>query len=158
MGRALWRIAPDTADYVADDRSGRGAELSGGRWNRKGVPVIYASASRALACLETLVHLDSGAPLPLNRFLVEITVPAAVWKARTTFEPDRHVGWDAQPAGMVSIDWGTAWLASRRAALAEVPSSIVAEEKSFLVNPLHPDITSVRLCRVRKWLYDPRLA
>jgi RES domain-containing protein len=48
----LWRIAADTPAYEAHDLSGKGAELSGGRWNRKGTPVVYASVSRALACLE----------------------------------------------------------------------------------------------------------
>ena len=70
----MWRIAADTPTYEADDLSGKGAELSGGRWNRKGTPLIYASVSRALACLETVVHLTQT-PLPLNRYLVEIRVP-----------------------------------------------------------------------------------
>ncbi len=42
--------------------------------------MVYASTTRALACLETVVHLAAVA-LPLNRYLVEICVPAAVWKA-----------------------------------------------------------------------------
>src|SRR5713101_8129256 len=64
----VWRIAADTPDYEAHDLSGKGAEKTGGRWNRKGTAMVYASASRALACLETIVHLGSGDPLPLNRY------------------------------------------------------------------------------------------
>ncbi|HVS77374.1 MAG TPA: RES family NAD+ phosphorylase, partial [Steroidobacteraceae bacterium] len=69
--KAIWRIAPDTPDYVSDDLLGKGAERTGGRWNRKGTPMLYCSSTIALACLETLVHLSGGDPVPLNRYLVE---------------------------------------------------------------------------------------
>src|SRR6056297_3146843 len=48
----VWRIATDTPDYGADDSTGEGARRSGGRWNRSGVQMLYASRSQALACLE----------------------------------------------------------------------------------------------------------
>jgi RES domain-containing protein len=153
----LWRIATDTARYVADDLTGRGAELTGGRWNAKGTPVVYASSSRALACLEVLVHLDGGASLPLNRYLIELTVPDALWAARSVFDPRSHVGWDAEPAGKVSIDWGTAWAASRRSLLAEVPSIVVPEEANVLVSPAHPDLAKLVARKQRKWTFDARL-
>src|SRR5437763_13633524 len=69
-----WRIAPDTPDYTADDLTGEGARQSGGRWNRVGTPMVYASGSIELACLETIVHLRAG-DLPLNRYLVQIELP-----------------------------------------------------------------------------------
>src|SRR5690606_10959013 len=103
-----WRIAADTPASTADDRTGKGAELTGGRWNEKGVPLLYSSKSRALACLETLVHLNSGG-LPLNRYLVEVLILADAWAARERFADGTHVGWDAEPPGRVSIEWGTRW-------------------------------------------------
>lgn len=151
-----WRIATDTPDYRADDLTGRGAELSGGRWNRAGTPMLYASESRALACLETLVHL-ARAPLPLNRYLVELTLPVDLWAARETFDPDRNPGWDAEPAGYVSLDWGTGWARARSSAIAEVPSVIVPEERNVLLNPLAPGFERVAARKVRRWLYDRRL-
>lgn len=36
---------------------GEGARRSGGRWNSKGVRVLYMSENRSLAALEVLVHL-----------------------------------------------------------------------------------------------------
>ena len=81
MSEAVWRIATDTPRYLADDLSGAGAETTGGRWNEPGVPMVYASASRALSCLETIVHLGAGG-LPLNRYLVKVTIPADVWSVR----------------------------------------------------------------------------
>lgn len=52
----VWRIGADTPDYEAHDMSGKGAERTGGRWNRLGTPMLYAASSRALACLESVVN------------------------------------------------------------------------------------------------------
>ena len=125
--------------------------------NRSGTPMVYASTSRALACLETVVHLAADA-LPLNRYLVAIDVPAAAWAAATELDPAATVGWDAEPAGKASLDWGSAWARSRRSLLARVPSVIVPEETNVLINPAHPDASRAKTRKVRRWLYDARLA
>jgi RES domain-containing protein len=153
-GVTIWRIATDTPDYRADDLSGKGAARTGGRWNRKGTPLVYASTSRALACLETVVHLGAG-QLPLNRYLVRITVPRDLWSARTVFEPTSHGGGAALPAGRTSIDWGTTWAAAGKTALAEVPSVIVPEEANLLINPRLAG-ERLKAVKVRKWTYDFR--
>jgi RES domain-containing protein len=153
----LWRIAADTRTYLADDMQGLGAKITGGRWNDVGMAVVYASTSRALACLETMVHLNAGG-LPLNRYLVEIEVPDDVWRAAETMEPDRMpVGWDAAPAGLVSIRLGSAWLSATSSALLFVPSIIVPEEQNALINPAHPEAGRILAQKVRKFLYDPRV-
>lgn len=153
---SLWRIATDTPDYTADDLSGKGAERSGGRWNARGTPLVYASGTRALACLETVVHLGGGVALPLNRYLVQIEVPREMWDARTVFDAAPHVGWDALPPGRVSIAWGTDWANRGASCLAEVPSVIVPEESNVLVNPRHPGAAAITVRKLRRWLYDPR--
>ena len=153
----VWRIATDTKNYEADDLSGTGAKITGGRWNEAGSAVVYASETRALACLETVVHLNAGG-LPLNRYLVAVTIPAEVWsRARTETAATLPVGWDADPAGRASIQFGTAWLRSMESAVLRVPSIVVPEECNVLINPLHPDVSSISSIKVRKWLYDPRL-
>ena len=158
MSRTVWRIATDTPAYEADDLSGAGARATGGRWNEAGVAVVYASESRALACLETVVHLNA-AGLPLNRYLVAVTIPDDVWAdARTETPASLPVGWDAEPAGKVSIQFGTAWVRSGRSALLVVPSVIVPEEADILINPAHADSARITAVKQRRWLYDPRLA
>jgi RES domain-containing protein len=153
----LWRIATDTRDYEAGDLSGAGANKDGGRWNAAGEPLVYTSTTRALACLETVVHL-SACGLPLNRYLVSVKFPKAVWAAVRRETPARlPVGWDAEPAGRASIQLGSAWIRSGTSALLRVPSVIVADEYNVLINPLHPDSRTIAAVKVRRWLYDPRL-
>ena len=157
MSRQLYRIGTDTKSYTADDMTGTGAKISGGRWNDVGVAVVYASPTRALACLETFVHLNAGG-LPLNRYLVEIEVPNDVWAAaESATAASLGVGWDAEPAGMISISFGTNWANSGRSALLQIPSIIVPEEQNVLINPVHPDAARITAQKVRKWLYDPRM-
>jgi RES domain-containing protein len=157
MSQSVWRIAADTRDYPADDLSGAGAKATGGRWNAPDHAVVYASATRALACLETIVHLNAD-KLPLNRYLVEVIVPDSVWAAaqRETVA-SLPVGWDAEPASTTSIAFGTAWIAGRRSALLVLPSVVVSEEFNVLINPAHPDAGRIGCRKVRKWLYDARL-
>lgn len=157
MARYVWRIATDTPDYGADDLSGKGAEKTGGRWNRKGTPLIYASSSIALACLETVVHLTGGLPLPLNRYLVQITLSPTAWRNRVLFDRTAHVGWDAEPPGLVSMDWGTQWAHSGKTLLAEVPSVVVPEESNILINPTHAGASQLSVHKLRQWRYDLRL-
>jgi RES domain-containing protein len=154
----LWRIATEAPSYAAADLTGKGAELTGGRWNRKGVPMIYASTTRALACLETLVHFASGVLLPLNRYLVRIEIPRECWKQRRRFGPmSAHIGWDAEPPGRVSQEFGSSWADANKTLILEVPSIVVEEESNVLINPRHGDVSRVRATAVRKWIYDRRL-
>jgi len=153
----LWRIATDTPTYGSDDLSGRGAESTGGRWNKKGTPVLYSSGSIALACLETIVHLGGVSPLPLNRYLVKIEVPEGAWDARVMFDPSTNVGWDALPEGLVSIDWGTHWAISGVSLLAQVPSVVVPEEPNIIINPKHPGASTLVAKKLRRWTYDTRM-
>jgi len=157
LSHTVWRIATDTPDYEADDLSGEGAKRTGGRWNEKGVPMVYTSQTRALACLETVVHLNASG-LPLNRYLVAVTIPDDVWvDAQTESASSLPVGWDAEPVGRASIRFGTNWIRSSASALLTVPSVIVPEESNVLVNPRHPASSGITAMKVRKWLYDARL-
>lgn len=151
----LWRIAAETREYTATDLSGAGAAKNPGRWNAEKEPVVYCASSMALCVLETAAHVDT-AGLPLNRFLVEIDVPDAVWSRRTDSSDASKLpaGWDAVPAGRASVEFGSRWLASRSSAAMTVPSVIVPEEAVVLLNPAHPDHAGVTARAVRRFEYD----
>jgi RES domain-containing protein len=40
LSRIAYRIGIDTPAYEADDLGGKGAEITGGRWNAKGAAVV----------------------------------------------------------------------------------------------------------------------
>lgn len=154
---ALCRIAKHTAAFAADDLSGGGARVTGGRWNRKGKAMVYTATSIALATLETLAHLGDTVAIR-NTFLVKIVVPAAVWKLREQVGiATLDVTWAAEPAGPATLNVGDAWLASGSAPLLMVPSVIVPEECNVLINPAHPAAARLRASIVRQYVYDARL-
>lgn len=149
-----WRISVEAPTYAADDLSGTGANMSGGRWNSKGKPVVYCSTTIALATLETVHYLRSGS-LPFNRYLVRIDIPDSVWKARQQLAP-LPAGWDAIPAGLTANKAGDSWIASGVSALLLVPSVIVPDEFNVLIHPWHSDAASIKASTIRRWIYDPR--
>ncbi|MET3131291.1 RES domain-containing protein [Oxalobacteraceae bacterium GrIS 1.11] len=158
MNRVVWRIATDTPNYTAEDLTGTGAKITGGRWNRPGTALLYCAENIALASLETFVHLNANG-LPLNRYLVRIDIPDATWNAAVVLTvTSAPVGWDAIPTGKVSLDVGDHWAAGGASALLLVPSVIVPEEHNVLINPLHADAGAIRASKIRKWHYDARMA
>lgn len=153
----LWRIATEAAEYKALDASGTGAKLTGGRWNHRGVAVVYASPSIALAALETIVHLNAGA-LPLNRYLIRIDVPERIWDSRVAIDKDNAPGgWDAEPAGLSSLEFGDEWVHANVSALLCVPSVVIPMEQNVLINPAHPDASELTFINTGKFVFDERI-
>ena len=149
-----WRIAAETLAYSADDMSGAGAKLSGGRWNSPGVAMLYCSANISLAALEMLSHLRAGA-LPYDRFLVRVDIADDVWARRQQLDP-LPGGWDAVPSGLASRKAGDRWVALGDSALLIVPSVIIPDETNILISPSHPDTTSIIATTIKRWIADPR--
>ena len=149
----LWRIATETRQFKAQDLSGAGAAKHPGRWNADNEPVVYTAPSIALAVLETAAYINPSG-LPLNRFLIEISVPEAVWAARKQLQlADLEPAWAAVPAGPVTVKAGSAWLTSRESALLLVPSVIVPEESCVLINPAHADSAKITAKVLRRFEY-----
>ena len=142
------------ADTYIEAVSGGGAAKNPGRWNEPGQAVLYAAPTIAIAVLETFAHIDDGG-LPLNRFLVSLDVPPAVWRKRTELDPDAPAPtWSAIPAAATSAGIGSDWLKSLRSAILMVPSVIVPEEQAALINPAHPDAGKVKAKVVRPFEYN----
>lgn len=153
----IWRIAKHTAEYRADDLTGGGAKITGGRWNSKGNAMVYAATSIALATLETLAHLGDNIAIR-NAFLVRIDIPASTWRMREIVEAQAlEPTWLAEPAGSTTIGLGDAWLATGQSPLLLVPSVIVPEEYNVLIHPHHPANKKLAATVARQFIYDPRL-
>jgi len=166
---SLWRIAADVGPFRADDLSGAGAKKYGGRFNSagKGIFVVYASIHASLPLLETLVHMGIKAkPGCANRYLIELTVPASIFKARQMMTIDDLISagchfWDAVPFSEAAQGIGDQFFREKSALLLQVPTVIVPHrgipDVNFLINPMHPDFALLKIVRREKFVYDPRL-
>ena len=156
MSVTLWRIAQETPRYRAEDVSGAGAAMYGGRWNSKGRAIVYSSTTIALAYLESLAHL--GGEIPRSRFLIRITVLGDVWKrARRASAKSLPAAWRAESAGISARQFGDRWIDAGRQALLILPSILIPEELNALINPIHRDAERLVVKTARQLLYDPRL-
>lgn len=127
------------------DLTGEGARRFGGRWNRRGWPVVYFAEHPALAVLEVLVHLDLPIELlPDDYVLLRAEVP---------FRPAEVViqrGDD--PARL-----GDAWLKDGQTPLLRVPSVVVPHGRNLLLNPAHKASARARIVSVEPLAFDARL-
>jgi RES domain-containing protein len=148
----VWRLTRKR--HLDAALAGEGARRFGGRWNGRGIAIVYTSESLELALLEALVHVD-----------VEV-LPRDYWQLR--FEvPDEFIappprrlptGWDALPPyrpGVQKI--GNAWARSGRSLALRVPASVLPERFNVLMNPAHPDIGQVREVSRARLNWPPRL-
>lgn len=125
------------------------------RWNVADEFVLYSAASRALACLENVVHRSGEGLNEAFRVLV-IDVPddlPVTEIALAHLPPDwASIG---SYAGCQAL--GSVWYASRRTAVLRVPSSIVPAESNFLLHTRHPDFGRIRLLGQEPFLFDTRI-
>ncbi|HUR67480.1 MAG TPA: RES domain-containing protein, partial [Chitinophagaceae bacterium] len=87
----LYRI---TQEQYANDLSGNGARLFGGRWNSEGLFAIYSSSTRALALLETLAHTPGKMMDQRSYSLITLSVPNSM-VAQEIVISSLGSGWDS---------------------------------------------------------------
>lgn len=141
----------------ARDVTGDGARLAGGRWNPVGIPVLYASESRALAALEYYVHIPAPRILPRRLAIVSYEVPESV-TTETLSIADLPVDWRSYPAPPALQDLGREWVRRGGSFILRVPSALMPEENNLIFNPAHPDIRLLTIKDVRDFEFDSRLA
>lgn len=139
----------------ANDLSGTGARLYGGRWNHKGISIVYTSESRSLAILEFLAHAtQSVVPEDTSMISIEIAPGITPQKLKPTDLPNN---WKTYPAPLKLMDIGTKWALSGETLLLRVPSVVVEHEYNILINCAHPDIQRVKISNIEKFALDERL-
>jgi RES domain-containing protein len=129
--------------------SGRAA-----RWNSNGFFIGYTASTRALACLEMLVHLSGE----------QIKTP---FKLSIIYIPD-NISIE-NFSGFYNSDWaelenyhqcqliGDEWIKSQRTCILRVPSAIIKNEYNYLINPQHPDIHRIKIIELEDFEFDMRL-
>lgn len=151
----LYRVS--MGEY-ASDLSGEGARLAGGRWNSKGIPLLYTSDHPAIAFLEVYAGI-APTNLPPTLKLVTIGVPDS-FAIRTIKKSDLPGDWNARPPRHAAMRIGDAWQRSQATPLLKVPSAVVplGVGWNLILNPQHPEFAgNCKLVSVTDWKVDSRL-
>jgi RES domain-containing protein len=147
-----WRVVKRKFRRVAF--TGEGARRYGGRWNSKGVAVVYVAQSQSLAALEMLAHLDSA---NLLRYYVAIPVSFDSRLVTEVGVSSLPKNWKNYPAPGSLRAIGDAWVSSGKSAVLRVPSVLVPSESNFLLNPRHPEYENLVIGEPLRFSFDPRL-
>src|SRR5262249_18719118 len=134
----FWRIC--RRRYATEASSGEGARLFGGRWNSRGVRVVYASTSLALAAVETFVNLEPNLqPSDLVSIEGEISDQLQIARLDPKQLPAR---WHKMRDESLRR-FGDEWVRAGRELALLVPSAAIRSEWNILLNPVHADFPKI---------------
>lgn len=147
----VWRLL--TARFARTAFSGEGARLYGGRWNRKGVAMVYTAGSQSLAMLEMLVQDE---PLRARYVMISATVPTKL-KIERLAPQQLPADW-RDPAAREHLQTvGTDWIRRGSSAVLAVPSVVIPAESNYLLNPHHLSFGRIEIGRAQEFVTDLRL-
>lgn len=135
----------------AEDFSGAGAKLFGGRWNSVGVPMHYMAESRALAALEILVNKNSITDIK-NLCLTIFEVPEK--SIKTVPITALLQNWMEYPAPLQLAKIGDDFVSENQYLLLKVPSAVIADEFNFVMNVHHPLVKEIKILAVKPFSFD----
>lgn len=141
-------------ELYKNDLLRRGAEIAGGRWNSKGIAVLYTGDSRALCTTEIAVHTPLGI-LPNDYYLISIKIPEQI--AIKELNPlDYPKNWRAIPFNNTTQEIGDKFVKENKYLLLKVPSVVVSGDFNYLINPLHKDFKKVAIQKIERFVFDKR--
>lgn len=149
----LYRIAQEK---YADDLSGNGARLFGGRWNSEGTYALYTSGTRALALLETLAHTPAKLIEAKPYILMTLYIPGTALIQEIEFKK-LPAGWNNAEINLVTQKAGDLFLQARKNLVLAVPSVLIPEEFNYVLNPLHADFKKIKVVNRRRIHFDKRI-
>jgi RES domain-containing protein len=115
----------------AQDLSGEGARLYGGRWNAKGYACLYTAEHPALALLELAVHFTAQS-LPDFMSMIVISIPEELIINAELVQLN-----DDSDIQKYSEELGTSWLKKKSSLVMKVPSIVCPKSFNYLINPAH---------------------
>lgn len=133
----VWRMV--STAYAATAFDGEGAARYSGRWNPRGVPMVYTADSLALATLELSVHLIGAR---VTYIAIEVEVPDRLIEEVTSKQLART--W--QTNDTVTQKVGETWARSFASLGLIVPSALIdarSGERNLLISPAHPQHESI---------------
>jgi RES domain-containing protein len=147
----VYRIAKE---QYANDLSGYGAKLFGGRWNLIGTPCLYTSQSRALALLEYTVNVGLDF-MPSRLFFSVIEIDDDLIEIIKKDELPSN--WYAIPSSSSTKIFGSEKLRSSSFPIIRVPSVVIPNEFNYIINPLKTDSLNLKITAIEPYDFDFRI-
>ena len=138
----------------ADDLSGEGAKIYGGRWNHKSIACLYTSESRALALLEYTVNINIE-DIPRALSITTIDIPSDEIDSIT--EASLPGNWKETPAPFSTKKFGTHLLRNSKKSIIKIPSSVITEEYNFILNTDRIKSKDFKIVEIKDLIYDVRI-
>jgi RES domain-containing protein len=135
--------------------SGKGASITGARWNSKGTEIIYCAQSRALAMAEVLVHL-SLATLPNDFTMVTINIPDTILIEILNSRILKK-DWAVFPCTFETPLVGDDFIRRNESCVLKVPSAVVKGDFNYLINPYHQDFDKIAIIEQNDFPFDRRI-
>ncbi|HQV77644.1 MAG TPA: RES family NAD+ phosphorylase [Chitinophagales bacterium] len=125
------------------------------RWNSSGNKVIYAASSRALACLENVVHRSGEGLHELFKTLV-IEIPSAERIEKIDVR-DLPKHWQQFNMEHICRRLGDDWYYRQECLVLQVPSVIIPNEYNYILNTQHRNFKKIKLKAVEPFIFDTRI-
>lgn len=136
----------------ANDTTGEGARLFGGRWNLPLISCLYTSGSRALALLEYSVNVNI---VEIPRALSFITYEIDERLIYEVLIEDLPGNWKDYVIPKQTQEFGTSLLLKKKFPIIKIPSIIIPEESNYLINPLY--YSDLKIIEIKDHIYDIRV-
>lgn len=152
-----WRILREV--HSREPLSGFGASLAGGRWNSKGVPVVYAATSLSLCILELLAAYLPTGRLPPDLVAAKLELPDDLPALEPAWS-DLPSGWKRSARPPACQRFGDRWVKTGKSAVLIVPSATITArggERNVILNPVHENFGQVRHLATLDLELDERL-
>lgn len=125
------------------------------RWNSKDVKMLYTASTRALACLENVVHRNAiGLQANFRTMVIEVPDDLQIIIMR---KEELLTDWYLFENYPYTQALGDAWISKGETAILGVPSAIIAEECNYLLNPAQIDFKKIKLLNVEPFEFDSRI-
>jgi len=65
--------------------------------------------------------------------------------------------WRSMPHPQSTQEMGAQWIREGSAAILSVPSTVIPQERNYILNPAHPDFKRIRIGKPQPFSLDPRM-
>ena len=139
----------------SNDLSGQGAAIEGGRWNSEEIVALYTSASRSLALLELLVHVEES-ELPPNLFITTIDIDDTAPMLEISGADLPADWWITEHLKLKKT--GDQIFREKNFIAIKAPSAVMPQEYNYILNPLFPRYYDlVKIISTEDYSRDERL-